>query len=40
MLSNRQTRQEKADYERHRSVSSIASDMRKHIRMELTFFIQ
>ena len=31
------TGQEKADYEWHRSVSSIASGMRKHIRIELTF---
>ena len=38
--TNRQTGQEKADYEWHRSVSSIASGMRKHIRIELTFFIQ
>ena len=38
--TNRQTGQEKADQEWHRSVSSIASGMRKHIRIELTFFIQ
>ena len=30
---------EKADYEWNRSVSSIASGMRKYIRTELTFFI-
>lgn len=38
--TNRQIGQEKADYEWPRSVSSIASGMRKYIWTELTFFIQ